>query len=256
MHASRLSPLTLRRSEDAFVDSLVVETALHLGAPVIAARFPRAYVDVNRAPGELDPSMFAGPLALSIDAPGPRVQAGLGVIPKVVRDGADIYRTKLAADDAGERLQRLYQPYHGALLGLLEETRASFGAAVVVDCHSMPSLAAVSDVVLGDRYGAAGARVLLLKAEAALEAAGFSVARNVPYAGGFTTQLYGRPEEGFHALQIEINRGLYLDERAVRLGRDFSAVKDRLARAFTEFLGLPWTMLLRQPPRHATLAAE
>ena len=256
VRASRLTPLTLRRSEDAFVDSLVVETALALGAPVIAARFPRAYVDVNRAPGELDPAMFAGPLSLRVDSPGPRVQAGLGVIPKVVRDGADIYRSKLAAGDAGERLQRLYQPYHQALQTLLEETRNSFGVAVVLDCHSMPSPAASSDIVLGDRYGAAAARILLLKAEDALEAAGFSVVRNVPYAGGFTTQLYGHPEEGLHTLQIEINRGLYLDERAVRLGPHFEAVRERLSRALGEFLARPWTRLLPLPPQRPGLAAE
>ena len=256
VRASRLTPLTLRRSEDAFVDSLVVETALTLGAPVIAARFPRAYVDVNRAPGELDPGMFAGPLPLRVDAPGPRVQAGLGVIPKVVRDGTDIYRSKLAADDAGERLQRLYQPYHQALHALLEETRASFGTAVVLDCHSMPSPAASSDIVLGDRYGAAAARMLLTKAEDALELAGFSVARNVPYAGGFTTQLYGHPDEGLHTLQIEINRGLYLDERTVRPGPHFAAVRERLSCALAEFLARPWAMLLQQPLPRPSLAAE
>ncbi len=256
VRASRLTPRTLRRSEDAFVDTLVVETALTLGAPVIAARFPRAYVDVNRAPGELDPAMFAGPLPLRVDTPGPRVQAGLGVIPKVVRDGADIYRSKLAASDAGERLQRLYQPYHQTLQALLAETRASFGVAVVLDCHSMPSPAAASDIVLGDRYGAAAARMLLLRAEDALEAAGFSVARNVPYAGGFTTQLYGHPEEGLHTLQIEINRGLYLDECAVRPGPHFGAVRERLSRALAEFLARPWATLLQQVAQRSNFAAE
>lgn len=233
---SRLSPLALRRSEDAFVDDLFVAAVLDLGAPFLAARFPRAYLDANRGPGELDPAMFAGLLPLTVDPPGPRVQAGLGVIPRIVRDGAEIYRETLPVTDAVARIDRLYRPYHAAILSLIEEARRAFGLAVVIDCHSMPSAAAVPDVILGDRYGIAAAPALMQRAQQAFELRAFTVARNVPYAGGFTTQLYGRPSRGVHALQIEINRALYLDEEAIVPGPRFEDVRTRIAEALA-YLG-------------------
>src|SRR5258708_6750654 len=171
---SRLSPIALRRSEDAFVDELFCG-AVALGAPMIAARFPRAYLDVNRAPDEIDISMFDGAVAVEIDSPSSRVAAGLGVIPRIVRDGAEIYRGKLAAAEAKERLTRLYHPYHRALGSLVEETRARFGAAIVIDCHSMPSAAAVPDVVLGDRYGASSMPALTRHADACFQLHAFPV---------------------------------------------------------------------------------
>src|SRR5262249_47220501 len=127
--------------------------------------FPRAFLDVNRAPDEIDPGMFEGPLNVVFDAPSSRVSAGLGVIPRIVRDGAEIYRARLRAEEAEERLRHLYHPYHSALGELVEETLALFGKAVVIDCHSMPSAAAVPDIVLGDRYGAASAPALTRHAE-------------------------------------------------------------------------------------------
>src|SRR5206468_2433734 len=122
---------------------------------LLAARFPRAYVDANRAPTELDPSMFTGALSVPVDASSPRVNAGLGVIPRIVRDGAEVYRGRLNPREGEERISRLHRPYQNALLQLIEETRAHFGAAVVIDCHSMPAAAAAADIVLGDRYGTA-----------------------------------------------------------------------------------------------------
>jgi len=240
--ASRLSPLLLRRSEDAFVDQLF-GAAVGLGAPMIAARFPRAFVDANRAAGELDAAMFAGALTVPVDAPTPRVQAGLGVIPRVVRDGAEIYRDKLPAAEAGERLRRLYRPYHAALAALVAETRARFGVAVVIDCHSMPSAAAVPDVVLGDRYGTSAAPALLRHARQSFERQAFSVARNQPYAGGHTTELYGRPGEGVQALQIEINRALYLDEERLTQGARFEDVCTRIGDALAGLTALPLSAL-------------
>ena len=182
LNLSCLSAITLRRSEDAYVDDLF-GGVVSLGAPLLAARFPRAYLDANRAPGELDVSMFDGPLKLPVEQASPRVSAGLGVIPRIVRDGAEIYRVKLQPRDAEERLSRLHRRYHAALALLLRETRARFGAAVVIDCHSMPSAASAPDIVLGDRYGTAASHVLLRHAEQCLQAKGFSVGRNVPYAG-------------------------------------------------------------------------
>jgi N-formylglutamate deformylase len=228
---SRLSPLALRRSEDAFVDDLFARAVLAAGAPFLAARFPRAYLDANRGPGELDPAMFSEPLPLPIDPAGPRVVAGLGVIPRIVRDGAEIYRDKLPASDAVARIDGLYRPYHAALLALVEETRRAFGIAIIVDCHSMPSAAATPDVILGDRYGVTAAPSLTARAQEAFERTGFTVARNAPYAGGFTTQLYGRPGHGIHALQIELNRALYLDEEAIRPGPGFDDVRGRIGEA-------------------------
>lgn len=249
---SRLNATTLRRSEDAFVDDLFCG-AVALGAPMIAARFPRAYLDANRAPAELDCAMFEGALPVAVDTPSPRVAAGLGVIPRIVRDGADIYRGKLNPKDAQERLTRLYRPYHDALAELIEETRAQFGVAVLIDCHSMPSAAAIPDIVLGDRYGMAAAPAVTRAAELAFEAQGFSHARNTPYAGGYTTHLHGRRERDVHALQVEINRALYLDEERIARGPHFEQVHARLNGVIARLVALEPAQLLGRRP---SLAAE
>jgi N-formylglutamate deformylase len=241
---SKLSALALRRSEDAFVDELFCG-AVALGAPLIAARFPRAFLDANRAPDELDSNMFSGELSVEVDAPSSRVVAGLGVIPRIVRDGAEIYRGKLAAREGEERLTRLYHPYHRALGGLVEETRAKFGVAIVIDCHSMPSAAAVPDIVLGDRYGASSTAALTRHADACFQLQGFRVARNTPYAGGYTTLLHGRRERDVHALQVEINRTLYLDEDRIVRGSRFEFVHARVTAALGELLAIDWRQLLR-----------
>jgi N-formylglutamate amidohydrolase len=249
--ASALSPQGLRRSEDAFVDELF-EAVPALGCPLIAAEFPRAYVDANRAVSELDTDMFDAPLPLAVDVPGPRVQAGLGVIPRVVRDGVDIYRGKLAADDAVQRLTRLYRPYHLALTGLVEETLARFGCAVVIDCHSMPSVPAVPEMVFGDCHGTSVNPALIRHVERAFAGAGFATARNAPYAGGYTTHLYARRESGVHALQIEINRALYLDEARIEKTAAFAGVKGRITAALRQILCFDISLL--RPRR--SLAAE
>jgi N-formylglutamate deformylase len=234
---SSLSPLALRRSEDAFADELFAGVVA-LGSPLIAALFPRAYVDVNRAASELDDAMFDAELGLDVATPSARVAAGLGVIPRIVRDGAEIYREKLQPQEAEERLARFYRPYHAALAQLVEETHARFGVAIVVDCHSMPSASTVPDIVLGDRYGASASPNLMRHAELSFAACGFATARNVPYAGGYTTHLYGRREPGRHALQIEVNRLLYLDEERVERGRHFADIGARLTRALEGLLSL------------------
>jgi N-formylglutamate amidohydrolase len=253
---SRLNPISLRRSEDAFVDELFAAAALDCAAPFVAARFPRAYLDANRLPGELDAAMFEGRLGLEVDTASPRVNAGLGVIPRIVRDGAEIYRDKLAPAEAEERLARLYRPYHAALLKLVEETLASFGAAVVVDCHSMPSAAAVPDVVLGDRYGVSATPQLMRAAERAFEHLAFTVGRNVPYAGGYTTLLYGRPAQGVHALQVEINRALYLDEERIVPGTRFDDVRARIAEVLRRLTEIDAAFLRPHRPFLRIHAAE
>jgi len=238
LQLSRLDPTSLRRSEDAFVDELFAGV-VGLGAPLLAAHFPRAYLDVNRSIAELDAGMFDSPLAVPVDTPSsPRVVAGMGVIPRIVRDGAEIYRGKLESGEADARLSRLYKPYHQALADLMEETRKRFGVAVLIDCHSMPSALSVPDIVLGDRYGASAAPQLTARAEAAFVREGFSVARNTPYAGGHVTARNGRPRAGIAALQIEIDRSLYLAEDLRNPGPGFDRIAS-LIGAIVEAISAP-----------------
>jgi N-formylglutamate deformylase len=226
---SRLDALTLRKSEDAFIDELF-SFVPQMGAPLIAARFPRVFVDVNRAESELDPAMFDALPDMRIGPRSARVTAGLGVIPRVVRDGVEIYGARLASRDAGFRLENFYRPYHGALSALVAETRQQFGAAIIIDCHSMPPPVRRSDVVLGDCHGESASPGLAALAHKTLGDLGFSVVRNLPYAGGFTTRLYGRPNEHLQALQIEISRALYLDEERMEKSPGFAALQTRLQR--------------------------
>jgi N-formylglutamate deformylase len=232
---SRLGAVSLRRSEDAFVEELF-GPVVGFGAPLLFARFPRAYLDANRAPAELDSSMFEGALPLAVDTQSPRVHAGLGIIPRVVREGVEIYGHRLPAREAEERIRNFYRPYHNRLGRLIAETRARFGIVVLVDCHSMPSGAATPDIVLGDRLGLAAAAPVTYAAEYAFARQGFRVGRNTPYAGGHSTQFYGRPGAGVHALQIEINRGLYLDEDRVERAPGFDATSRRIAMALRELI--------------------
>src|SRR6185312_4864619 len=228
--ASRLDPLTLRRSEDSFVDEIFAAAPV-LGVPLIAASFPRAYLDVNREPYELDPAMFADSLPSYVNARSPRVRMGLGTIARVVASGEEIYAGKLLFAEAEQRIDALYQPYHTALRRLVEATQAQFGGCLLIDCHSMPSAAGAvdgrdgADIVLGDCHGAACGERVVEAARHFLAERGFAVALNAPYAGGFTTGHYGHPRRGRHALQIEINRALYMDERNYRRKPAF----DRLA---------------------------
>src|SRR5207248_535906 len=216
--ASRLDPLTLRRSEDSFVDGLFA-AAPDLGAPLLAARFPRAYLDVNREAWELDPTMFSDALPNYVNSRSPRVRMGLGTIARVVASGEEIYAKKLRFADARRRVDALYYPYHRALRRLVEETGSIFGGYLLIDCHSMPSAASAAggepgaDIVLGDCHGTSCAPRIIEAARAFLAKRDFAVAINAPYAGGFTTGHYGGPRRARHALQIEINRALYMDER-------------------------------------------
>ena len=235
--SSRLDALVLRRSEDAFVDELV-EPLVALGAPLMTARFPRAYLDVNREPYELDPRMFEGRLPPFANTRSMRVAGGLGTIPRIVADGQEIYRTRLPVDEALRRIEWLYKPYHRALRTLVTRTARSFGHAVLIDCHSMPSSsisredAAKADIVLGDRYGTSCAGILTDLVDVALRSRGYSVVRNKPYAGGFITEHYGEPALGRHALQIEINRSLYMDERSMAKKPGFARLTGDLREVF------------------------
>ena len=234
--ASRLSALELRRSEDSFVDELFC-AAPEEGAPLLRALFPRAYVDPNREPFELDQAMFADPLPDYANTRSPRVACGLGTIARIVASGAEIYRDKLSFDEASARIHRHYWPYHTTLRQLVDETRADFGFCILIDCHSMPShgvamnghkVASDLDVVLGDGHGQSCASAVIDCVEASLTAMGYRVGRNDPYSGGFVTRHYGRPSEGVHALQIEISRKLYMDEARIERSPELQRMKKDL----------------------------
>ncbi len=240
---SRLDAHTLRKSEDCFVDELFGAVAT-LGAPLIAARFPRAYLDVNREPYELDPELFGEPLPEFANTQTMRVVGGLGTVARIVADGEEIYGRPLPLAAAIERIERLYKPFHSRLAQLLERARRRFGVAILVDCHSMPSASmsqpggARPDFVIGDRFGAScDAKVTRLFREA-ISQRGYQVQLNRPYAGGFITEHYGQPFKGVHALQIEINRGLYLNESKLTRTRNFDHLQRDLvqmtARIFAE----------------------
>jgi len=241
--ASKLDALAIRRSEDSFVDELFGHIP-QLGAPLLRALFPRAFVDPNREPYELDPAMFTTPLPAFVNRRSPRVAAGLGTIARVVANGSEIYSGKLDFDEANERIERCYRPYHDALEDLIAHTRTMFGTCVLIDCHSMPSIGGPMendagrrgqvDFILGDAHGRSCARALTLLVEDTLRGMGYSVVRNTPYSGGFITRNYGRPERGVHALQIEINRALYMNEtsfeRTEGLARVAADMRDLAAR--------------------------
>ena len=234
---SRLDALALRRSEDAYVDELFSPMST-LGAPVMAARFPRALLDLNREPYELDPRMFEGRLPPFANTRSMRVAGGLGTIPRIVADGQEIYRGRVSVDEALRRIEWLYKPYHRTLRQLVNRTASLFGHAVLIDCHSMPSTSVSrddglkADIVLGDRYGTSCVGVLTDLVDVTLRAKGYSVTRNKPYAGGFITEHYGEPALGRHALQIEINRALYMDERTMTKRPGFETLLRDLAQVF------------------------
>jgi len=239
---SRLDAVALRRSEDAFVDELFAAVT-ELGAPLMTAHFPRAYLDLNREPYELDSRMFDGRLPSFANTRSMRVAGGLGTIPRIVADGQEIYRSRLPVDEALHRIEWLYKPYHRTLRNLVRRTAQLFGHAVLIDCHSMPASSVSredgmkADIVLGDRYGTSCATLLIDLVEAALRGRGYAVVRNKPYAGGFITEHYGEPALGRHALQIEINRALYMDERTMQRKQGFDRLAADLTQALSQVIG-------------------
>lgn len=236
---ARLALPALRRSEDAFVD-LLCARAPALGAPLISAHFPRAFLDANREPYELDPRMFEGRLPPFANTRSMRVAGGLGAIPRVVGDGQEIYARKLPAAEAIRRIEDFYKPYHAALRALIGRTRLRFGFCVLADMHSMPSTGLERDgegrpdIILGDRFGTSAAPWIIDAAEEALRREGFDVRRNRPYAGGYITEHYGQPRSQMHALQIEINRALYMNEATLEPLPAFQAVTEAITGAFGE----------------------
>ena len=243
--ASRLDLATLRRSEDCFVDDLILGVVEH-GYPVMRAHFPRCYVDVNREPYELDPRMFEGRLPSFANTRSMRVAGGLGTVARVVGDAQEIYDRRISVNDALRRIESLYKPYHRALRRLFTKVHRDFGAATLIDCHSMPSTTGGgkderprADVVLGDRYGTSCVPAVSEVIENTLRSFGYAVSRNKPYAGGFITEHYGNPAAGLHTIQLEINRGLYMDERRLERSADFPRLAEHLEELADRVAAIP-----------------
>lgn len=224
---SQLDAVTIRSSEDAYVDQ-IFGCAPEFGAPLLAANAPRAYVDLNRGPEEMDPALIAG--ARPGGHNNPRVTSGLGVIPRVVANSRPIYRGKLTQAEAQDRLSEHWHPYHATLKQMLLSAREQFGRAILIDCHSMPHEAMDNalrvgrrrpEIVLGDRFGATADSDIIEEIEAIFAGAGFAVVRNAPFAGAYIAQTYGRPSRDQHVVQIEIDRALYLNEKTVEPRADF-----------------------------------
>ncbi len=241
LRASVLDERSIRSSEDAFVDELFGAAPTH-GAPLIAARAPRAYIDLNRSADELDPALIRGVATVTHN---PRVSSGLGVIPRVVAGGRAIYRGKISLEEARGRIAEVWRPYHRALQREIDEARAGFGLALLIDCHSMPHEAIdaagsrkggrkLPEVVLGDRFGAACGAEMMDLVESAFSRAGFRVARNAPFAGAYVAQSYGRPARGQHAIQVEIDRSLYMNEETIEPGPRFEEIRARLSEVIAE----------------------
>lgn len=238
-----LDEVTIRSSEDAFVDRLF-DCAPQFGAPFLKAGAPRAFIDLNRSADELDPALIEG---VRRQTHNPRVASGLGVVPRVVANGRPIYRGKLPLAEAERRIAQYWQPYHAQLRDLMTKAHLRFGEAILVDCHSMPheALEGVAksssrrpQIVLGDRFGASASQAVVDQIEAAFVDAGLVVSRNTPFAGAYITQAYGRPSRGQHAVQIEIDRSIYMDERDVRPNANFHNFRKLLRSVIAEIAAM------------------
>lgn len=256
LRETRLDRLAVRRSEDAHVDELCRPAVAH-GVALLRAHFPRAYLDANREALELDPAMFVGRLPEGANTTSPRVAGGLGTIPRIVSDREEIYGGPIPIGEAMERIDTLWRPYHATLGRVLDDLRERFGAAILIDCHSMPSLprSAVGDgraeIVLGDRNGTSCDPRLTDLVSALFRAAGYRVTRNKPYAGGHITERFGWPAGGIHALQIEISRALYMNETTLARTAGFARLQRDLDRVFAE-VAAGWSGLVGRD----ALAAE
>ncbi|ABD56913.1 N-formylglutamate amidohydrolase [Jannaschia sp. CCS1] len=237
-----LDERVVRSSEDAFMDRLIA-AAPSLGAPLLAAEWPRAYLDLNRGADELDPALIDGVVR---GAQTPRINSGLGVVPRVVANGRAIYRGKLTRAEAEARIAQIWRPYHAELARLMDAAKAEFGQAVLLDFHSMPheALDAVArpglprpQIVLGDRFGASASSEIVDVLEQGFLDAGLIVSRNAPFAGAYITHRYGRPSRGHHAIQVEIDRKLYMDERMIRPNAEFETLKQIIAQVLSRVIG-------------------
>jgi N-formylglutamate deformylase len=259
--ASRLNALSIRRSEDSFVEELFASGPSY-GMQLLAANFPRAFCDANREAWELDPEMFEDRLPDYVNAASPRVAVGLGTIARIVATGETIYRRKLQFGEAEQRVLQCWQPFHAKLQSLIEAARLEFGTCLVIDCHSMPrgfpeaGLSRPANVVLGDGYGTACAPKVTAFVESTLARLGFVVGRNDPYAGGYITRHYGQPRNHVHVLQIEVARALYMDERRIEKTAEFAVISARLQAFLASLAEAAWFLLPRNGVLGIASAAE
>lgn len=255
-----LNQTTLRRAEDFCIDSLY-DFAPRMDIPLLAAQFPRSFVDVNRSASEIDPALLLPTDQKIGPALSKRVANGLGVVPRVVGAGLEIHSDPIGLSKVRERLEQFHKPYHERLGASLENIKNRLGAAVLIDCHSMPDTVSTrrvgssksNDIVLGDRFGASCSHSLTDAAEECLTRLGYRVVRNDPYAGGYTTTRYGKPDFGCHSLQIEINRRLYMDERRLRLTNGYDQLKADLKVFVAEMITIADAL---SSPGHTSIAAE
>ncbi|MEM8750331.1 MAG: N-formylglutamate amidohydrolase [Pseudomonadota bacterium] len=242
--ASRLTPHTLRMSEDVLVDRLF-DSVVMIGAPLLRAHFPRAWLDVNREPYELDPKLFREKLPAHANTRSIRVAGGLGTVPRLVSENLPIYEIPPTLADGMERIEQVYRPYHETLRKLIAQSVVQFGYGVLVDCHSMPSSDSKSeqkvrpDIIVGDRYGTSCNGEISGCLIDQFSALGYTVARNKPYAGGFITEHYGRPLKGLHAVQVEINRALYIDEATLQPHEGFEKLRLDIRQVISNLVSLP-----------------
>lgn len=230
---SQLTREQLRHASDLYVDELFLPATAQ-GVPLMRAHLPRSFIDLNREPLELDPRLISGPLPIDANTRSLRVAGGLGTVPRVIGDQVEIYAGKIALDEALRRIEYAYVPYHLRLHRELARRHVRHGHVLLIDLHSMPSqntprlARPMPDIVLGDRFGASAAAEFVDRVENLARRLGFRVERNQPYAGGYITEHYGRPQLGWHALQIEINRALYMDEANLERHAGFSALSEAL----------------------------
>ena len=224
----------IRLSEDCYVDKLL-DGATDFGSILIEATFPRAFVDVNRSFQEMDPTIIKG---LKKEPISPRIAAGLGVIPRVVGNGIEIYKKKITAVEANYRLKNYYFPYHDKLCALIEKTVQKFGFSILFDFHSMPrnsiqngrkNTSSLPQIVLGDCFGASCHPSLVKKVHNLFVCAGLRVEMNSPFSGGYITKNYGSPRENVHVIQVEIDRSLYINEGTFKPHKGYKDLKERLA---------------------------
>ena len=235
MQLTDLSLRTLRSSEDLFVDQLF-SPVVDLGSLLLSAKFPRSFIDLNRDCEELDPLLIEDLTAYKDTL---KVSAGLGVIPRVVADQTPIYKHRLSIDDATERLQGFYFPYHDKLKSLIKQTEASFKKVILLDCHSMPkssvNLASKKDpveVVLGDCFGRSCEHEIVVELKTLLTEVGFKVSLNNPFSGGFITKNYASPPNNIHVVQIEILRSLYSHEKQQIKNSEFAKIQKNMEATF------------------------
>ena len=242
---SRRGRASLQPLEDPFVDRLIWR-AVELGCGAVVARAPRAAIDCNRAEDEVDPSVIADAPARGM---GPRARGGLGIVPGRTHKDGYLWRRAISQAQLEERLDAVHRPYHRALGAELDSIRARHGAAILIDCHSMPPPdSRRPSIVIGDRHGRSARPWVTMEAMTLVRAMGFDARINEPFAGGHIVDRHGRPGLGVHALQIEVDRRLYLDEEMREPGPGF----DSIARLFEGLAaGLDEALLGRQAPAAA-----